>query len=155
MGYHMSKKGSKRARRLLYLVAMNIVNHDQSMKELYERLLKGGRKKKDALCIIMHKLVKIIYAMLKHKRKYQSGLNIAHSVEHGHVHTHAQTEKNRAKRDKIRRFQDHDKIAPISRRQLKKRQKQNAGGDGDAENVDSKKGNMNSGKKKNPSGSRK
>jgi hypothetical protein len=106
MGYHLSKQRRKRPRLLLYLVAMNIVQRNQSMNKLYDRLLKSGRKRKDAPCIIMHKLVRIIYALLKKKTKYQADLNIVGNVEQ----TNMETGKNSVKNGEIRRFQDFQKL---------------------------------------------
>lgn len=143
MGYHMSKQGRKRPRRLLYMVAMNAVQRDPMLKGLYEGYVKAGREKTDALCIIMHKLVRIIYAMLTHKRRYDPLINKAHRDRY------YQNEKkiNSQKVPKSRRFQDHDRLAPISRRQSKKRQKQ-MGGQEDAKDA-ANKNNMHPGKRKN------
>lgn len=136
IGYHMSKQGRRRPRRLLYLAAMSAVQCDPLMKELYERHVEAGREKKDALCIIMHKLVRIIYAMLKHKRKYDPLINKSHRVQY------YQNEKNTNSKKEVeaRRFQDYDQLAPISRRHTKKRQKQMR--EGEAEVNATKKGNI-------------
>lgn len=144
MGYHMSKQGRKRPRRLLYMSAMSAVQCDPLMKELYERHVEAGREKKDALCIIMHKLVRIIYAMLKHKRKYDPLINKAHRVKN------YQNEKNTNSKKvvKARRFQAYDKLAPISRRHTKKRQKQIGEGEA-AVDATKKRNTMDSGKSKN------
>ncbi len=135
-GYHMSKQGRRRPRRLLFMVAMNAVQHDPMIKELYEGHVKAGRERIDALCIIMHKLARIIYAMLKHKRKYDPAINKAHRDRYYQNQKKDNSQKV-SKSLKSRRFQDHDKLAPISRRQAKKRQKQMEG-QKDAENAANK-----------------
>jgi transposase len=122
-GYYMSKQGRKRARRLLYLAAMCAIGKDEMMKSLYTDLTEKGRAGKDAICILMHKYTRIIYAMLKNNATYDPRIDKAQREKY------AQIQKNRAtkKIQKVssdRRFQTHDVLAPISRRQDKKRQKQ-------------------------------
>ncbi len=120
--YHLSKQGRSRMRRLLYLAALSAVQHDLMFKELYEDYLKAGRAKKDALCIIMHKLLRIIYSMLKSMKKYDPMINKNHRE---HYHKIQEQKKTADKKvAQARRLQEHDNMAPISRRQAKKRKEQ-------------------------------
>jgi len=121
-GFHMSKKGSGRMRRILYMAVMSAIQWDPMFKELYENYLEKGRAKKDALCILMHKLLRIIYGMLKSKKKYDPMINKNHRDQYL-----KKQEQNKTACKKViqaRRLQEHDKLAPISRRQAKKRKAQ-------------------------------
>lgn len=118
-GFHMSKKGSSRMRRILYLAVMSAIQWDAMFKELYENYLEKGRAKKDALCILMHKLLRIIYGMLKSRKKYDPMINKNHRDQY--LKKQEQNKTACKKVTQARRLQEHDKLAPISRRQAKKR----------------------------------
>lgn len=121
-GFFLSKKGRRRPRRLLYMSAMNAVQNDLMLKEFYDDLLKKGREGRDALCIVMHKMLRIIYGMLKSKRKYDPMIN---KRDKDRNLKNQDQEKNDIKEMRqARRMQEPDKMAPISRRQTKKRKKQ-------------------------------
>ncbi|MCK4764228.1 MAG: IS110 family transposase [Candidatus Aminicenantes bacterium] len=113
-GYHMSKKGSKQARRLLFNVAMSAIAHNDMIKELYQNYLARGKPKMSAIGIIMHKILRIIYGMLKNKKEYDPKIDEANRKKFG-------DKSNKTGTDKNRRYQKIDEMAPISKRQTKKR----------------------------------
>ena len=127
--YHMSKQGRRRPRRLLYMSAMNAIQRDPVFKELYEKHTGAGRTGKDALCIVMHKMVRIIYALLTKRCKYDPRINQMHRAKYEENKKGNKTKKE----EPSRRFQTYDKSAPISKRQNKKRQ----GHDKENENITS------------------
>ena len=116
-GYHMSKQGRRRPRRLLYMSAMNAVKRDPVFKELYEKHTGAGRTGRDALCIVMHKMVRIIYSLLTNRCKYDPRINQMHRAKYEENKKGNKTRKV----DSSRRFQMYDDRAPISGRQNKKR----------------------------------
>ena len=61
----LSKMGSKRLRKALYMPALVAVRYNPLMMDLYERLLKKGKAKKVALCAVMRKLLVLSYGVLK------------------------------------------------------------------------------------------
>lgn len=114
-GMHMSKQGSPDLRYILYNVAMSAVVCNPLIKEIYVHHLIKGKRRNSALGACMHKILRIVYGMLKHMEEYNP-------------------EKDRALRershpgkivpnysDKSRRYQLLNNDAPISRRQAKKR----------------------------------
>ena len=138
----MSKKGSKEARVILFNVAMSAIVHNEMIKELYEGYLEKGKCKMSAIGIMMHKIFRIIYGMLKHREKYDPSIDEANRNKTREKEKN--TDKSKQESDKNRRYQPHDQNAPISRRQAQKRNKlqlQKNSSDGDEENVMNKKGN--------------
>jgi transposase len=115
-GYRMSKKGSKEARWILFNVAQNACIHNEMIRALYEGYLAKGKVRMAAIGIIMHKIMRIIYGMLKNNTKYDPKLDEANRREH--IDKRNETV---LKPDKKRRYQTPDENAPISRRQQKKR----------------------------------
>ena len=84
---------------------------------VYPRHLKKGKTKMQALGIIMHKILRIIYGMLKSNTLYDPEIDRANrtkTVERAVTHIIC----------KNRRFQAHDHQAPVSRKQNKKREEQ-------------------------------
>jgi hypothetical protein len=137
----MSKKGSKEARVILFNVAMSAIVHNEMIKELYEGYLEKGKCKMSAIGIMMHKIFRIIYGMLKHREKYDPSIDEANRNKTREKEKN--TDKSKQESDKNRRYQPHDQNAPISRRQAQKRNKlqlQKNSSDSDEENVMNKKG---------------
>ncbi len=117
-GMHMSKKGRKEPRWILFNVAKSAVVHNEMIKQLYEKYQAKGKCKMSALGIIMHKILRILYGMLKHNKKYDPTVDMANRKK-----TIGKKEALTFKPNKNRRYQDYAQKAPISRRQTKKRKK--------------------------------
>jgi hypothetical protein len=73
-----------------------------------------------AIGIIMHKILRIIYGMLKKNQKYDPQVDQANREKSIKKKTE-NGNGNGTKPDKNRRYQERDQNAPISRRQQKKR----------------------------------
>lgn len=120
---HMSKIGRKEPRWLLFLVAQCAVVHNDMIRELYEGYLTRKESKMEVLGIIMHKILRIVYGMLKHKKKYDPAVDIANrkkSVSKKEA-AHSTNATGPTQSPRSRRYQGYDEKAPISRRQTKKR----------------------------------
>jgi hypothetical protein len=114
----MSKQGSKEVRSILFNVARCAIVHNEMIKKRYEHYLAEGKEKMSAIGIIMHKILRIIYGMLKNNQKYDPQIDQANREKS----IKKKTENgNGTKPDKNRRYQERDQNAPISRRQQKKR----------------------------------
>jgi len=115
-GFHMSKKGRTVPRQILYMVAMVAIQSNPLIREIYEKHTEKGMKKKAALGVCMHKIIRIIYGMLKHNQPFDPEIDRANRKKQN-----TQDEK-KVGLDKSRRYQAYDVKAPISRRQAKKRE---------------------------------
>jgi len=118
-GMHMSKQGKKEVRNILYMVAKTAIVHNELIREIYTRHLKKGMNKTAAIGVCMHKILRIVFGMLKHNEKFNPVTDRANSQK--------MLKDNRPVKlfaNKLRRYQKLDLTAPISRRQTKKRKEQ-------------------------------
>jgi hypothetical protein len=113
----MSKKGRATMRATLYMCAMSAVRYDEHMKAIYHRHRGDGMTHKQALGVIMQKLLRVIWGVLTTKTEYNSGIDIKNQKKC--------TKPTAATKDgemvEKRRFQETDIDAPISNKQTKKR----------------------------------
>jgi transposase len=116
----MSKQGSPEVRRILYMVAMVAVVHNPLIKDIYQAAQERGMAKRAALGLVMHKIVRIIYGMLKHHTPFDP--EVDRSCRARQYELALTTPASISQTD--RRFQAHDANAPISRQQHKKRKEQ-------------------------------
>lgn len=117
-GFHMSKQGKKEIRNILFMVAKSAIVYNPYIKEIYARQLKKGKKKMVAIGMLMHKILRIVFGMIKNKEKYNAEKDRANSEKMLDKNTPVPVSK------KLRRYQNLDLTAPISRRQMKKRKEQ-------------------------------
>lgn len=113
-GMHMSKQGQAEVRYILYLVALTAIQHNPAIKELYAKHMAKGINKTAALGICMHKILRMVFGMLKNKETFNP-------EKDKHLRESAVIKKGENKKD--RRYQPISLEAPISQRQLKKRTK--------------------------------
>jgi hypothetical protein len=114
----MSKQGRVEPRHILYMVTLASLKCNPLIKQLYEKHQKSGKHNMAIMGICMHKILRIIYGMLKHNKPFNpliDAVNRQRSALAG--------QKAPAK-DMSRRFQSYDEKAPVSRRQKKKRLEQ-------------------------------
>lgn len=114
-GIKMSKQGRKQPRHILYMITLVALKYNPLIKQIYEKHQKNGKHNMAAMGICMHKILRIIYGMLKHQKPFNPRIDIANR------HRSVQSRKAELKKNASRRFQAYDTKAPISRRQKKKR----------------------------------
>jgi len=113
-GFHMSKKGDAVARQILYMVALSAIRINPLIQELYQKNFSKGMKGKAALGVCMHKIIRIIYGMLKNNTMYDSQIDQKNREK-------SNTTIQIARANRNRRHQNYDNKAPVSGRQHKKR----------------------------------
>jgi transposase len=117
-GVHMSKQGRRSPRATLYMVSLCSIIHNPVIRQVYKASLKKGMAKTAAIGVCMHKILRIVYGMLKNNTRFDPAIDIANQQIDKSV-------ENKKPLDKNRRFQVLDESAPISKRQTKKRMAQN------------------------------
>jgi hypothetical protein len=70
LGYHMSKRGSPYLRRALWLAANSIKKWDPSFAYAYQKKIDSGKNKSQALGFISHKLLNVVFTVLKNNIDY-------------------------------------------------------------------------------------
>jgi len=126
-GNHMSKKGRGEIRAILYMATLSAIRYNPILKQVYARFRAKGMKHHQAAGIVMHKLLRIIYGVLKNETPFNAEtdeLNQQKAKEK--QQTKEQTDKtaDKIKKQKKHRFQETSTDAPISRRAEQKIRKQ-------------------------------
>jgi len=114
-GFRMSKVGRKEPRQILFMVALTAIQSNPLIKSIYEEHVSKGKEKMAAIGICMHKILRIIYGILKHNKKFDPEIDRKNREQ-------KTKEKKAVRQDKNRRYQNFDCKAPISRRQKQKRE---------------------------------
>ena len=113
----MSKKGRTEPRQILFMVAMTAISKNPLISEIYREHVRKGMKKMAAIGLCMHKILRVIYGMLKHNSPFDP------EIDRNNRKNSAQR-KTARKENKARRYQGYDPNAPISRRNKIKRMEQ-------------------------------
>lgn len=112
--FRMSKKGRKEPRQILFMVALTGINTNPLIRTVYENHVEKGMEKMAALGLCMHKILRIIYGMLKNNQPFDPEIDLKNRER-------TSNRKKIHRKDKNRRYQGYDPKAPISRRQHLKR----------------------------------
>ena len=112
--FRMSKKGRKQPRQILFMVAMTAINTNPLIRSIYLQRVEKGMEKMAAIGLCMHKILRIIYGMLKNNQPFDPEIDLRNRER-------TSRRKKTIRMDKTRRYQDYDPKAPISRRQHLKR----------------------------------
>lgn len=121
--FRMSKRGHPEPRKLLYMAALSAMKANPLIKEIYNNKVAQGMAKRAAIGVCMHKLIRIVFGMLKNNTPFNAEIDLSNRHK-----DEKQTEPKR--KDKNRRLQSYDSDAPISRRQNTKRMEQRLSQDG-------------------------
>ena len=111
----MSKQGSSTMRSVLFIIANNLKLHSEYFKSIYAKHRAKGKKHKVVMGILMHKVLRVLWGMLKSDTKFDEKIdekNIEKNIQEKQV---SQISK------KARRLQEISLDAPISRSNTKKR----------------------------------
>ena len=128
-GSRMSKKGRPEIRAALYMSCLSAIRSDEKLKQQYARFRAKGMNHYQAMGVVMHKMLRVIYGVLKSQIAYDPQIDLQNietaSKKREEVQLNNQKEKLKSKR-KAERFSEDDTDAPISRIAAKKRKKQEA-----------------------------
>lgn len=96
------------------MVTLTALQSNPLIKSIYAQRLEKGMEKMSAIGYCMHKILRIIYGMLKSNTAFDP------EIDHKNREKEANKTKSVAK-DASRRYQGYDSKAPISGRQSKRR----------------------------------
>ncbi len=114
-GFKMSKQGRKEPRKILYMITLSAIQCNPLIREIYQKHQKQGKNNMAVMGICMHKILRILYGMLKHNQPFNPQIDITNRVRSVRIKSDISVD------NQSRRFQDYDQKAPVSRRQRKKR----------------------------------
>ncbi len=114
----MSKQGRKEARHILFMVSLAAIRHNPLISRIYKERQEKGMERMAAIGYCMHKILRIIYGMLKNNTVFDPAIDEKNRENH--------MERQGVSKDKSRRVQDYDAKAPVSRRQSLKRKERNS-----------------------------
>lgn len=117
-GSHMSKKGRSEIRAVLYMAALSGIRYNPVLKQIYARCRSNGMKHYQAMGVVMHKLLRIIYGVLKNKTAFDPNVDKQNQLKA------EEKQKEKKLEDKKYRYQTGPMDAPISRQTAQKRKKQ-------------------------------
>lgn len=126
-GNHMSKKGRGRMRSTLYMVALSAVRYNPMFTQLYARFRAKGMTHKQAAGVVMNKMLRVIYGVLKSGRAFNAEIDKEHqqqAAQKQEIKKKQNKEHKKASKEKTERYQSYLNTAPISGRNFKKRKKQ-------------------------------
>jgi transposase len=124
-GNHMSKKGRKSLRSVLYMCSLSASNCDPEISKLYQRYRSAGKCHDFDLGVIMHKLLRIIYGVLKSGKPYDITIDLMNRDRSLEKQQCVEEQKRRSiinNRAKKRRYlkTENPLSAPISGRKARK-----------------------------------
>ena len=113
----MSKRGRPAMRAILYMCAQSAVLHDVHLKEIYARHRAKGKAHRQAIGVVMHKILRIVWGVLHSAKPYDCAIDKQNQIKNEKPiedQTYKEVERKR-------RLQTFDQDAPISRMAHKKR----------------------------------
>ena len=126
-GNHMSKKGRGNIRAALYMTSLSAVRYNPLFKDVYARFRAKGMSHKQAAGVVMHKMLRVIYGVLKSGKAFDVEVEQKHRERAAEKQQENKEHSHEQKKDleqKQLRFQNYVRSAPISGRNLKTRKKQ-------------------------------
>lgn len=124
----MSKQGRTSVRATLYMCSLSAIRCNEDFKALYHSFRSKGMNHYQAIGVVMHKLLRIVYGILRHQTPYDPAIdqkNRKTAEKNRKENEQKNNQANRKKQSQRQRFMKQDTQAtdqsPISRRAYKKR----------------------------------
>ena len=118
----MSKQGNGLVRREVYLLAFRTLSNEPYLKSIYAKFRKKGMVHDEASGVLMHKLIRVMYGMLKSGTNFDPGVDQLNQID-PRSKEEVQEAEPIIREDPKRRFQSVSQDAPLSNRQRRKRKK--------------------------------
>ncbi len=122
----MCKDGSSNARAIIYMMSENVILYEPYFQNVYRRHRLNGKTHRSAVGVVMSKLTRVLYGMLKNKNKFDSNMDLMNQLKKEKNPTAKQSKKMQEKSKTERRHQriENEANAPTSQRQRKKRKQE-------------------------------
>ena len=122
----MCKDGSSNARCIIYMMAENVVLYEPYFRNYYQRHRLQGKSHRSAIGVVMSKLTRVLFGLLKNKQKFDLNIDQLNQLKKTKSASTKQAKKETEKRKGERRHQliNQQVNAPISERQKRKRKQE-------------------------------
>lgn len=125
-GKHMSKKGRGEIRSVLYMACLTGIRHNFILKNMYKRFRAKGMNHYQSMGVVMHKLLRIIFGVLKNETAFDAAIDLENvlkaEAKQMLLNEKSAELKNEIKISKLR-YQTGSEDAPISRRKYQANKK--------------------------------
>lgn len=125
-GEHMSKKGRGEIRSILYMACLSGIRYNPILKNMYKRFRGKGMNHYQSMGVIMHKLLRIIFGVLKNETAFDAAIDLENvlkaEAKQKQTKELAAELKKENKISKLR-YQTDSEDAPISRRKYQANKK--------------------------------
>jgi len=125
----MSKQGRPDVRKALYMSGLSVIRHDESFKALYHRYRNKGHNHYQAIGVVMHKLLRVVYGILAHRTSYDPEVDKANQRRAKQKKRAKEDDQNRIisqQKKRLNRYQKETVDAPRSRRSVQKLREEQA-----------------------------
>lgn len=124
-GNHMSKKGRSEIRAVLFMSALTAIRHSELFKGIYANARAKGKSHFNAMGIVMHKLLRIIFGILKHGKEFSAEIDAINKEQAAKKLEQKKDELKKLKKDSVTKLERHNDAAisdyPVSKRYAKKK----------------------------------
>ena len=123
----MSKQGRPDVRKALYMSGLSAIRHDEGFRKLYHRYRLKGYNHFQAIGVVMHKLLRVVYGILVHQTPYDPEVDKANQRRAKQKQRAKQEDQNKIvsqHKKRLNRYQKETVNAPRSRRSVQKLKKE-------------------------------
>jgi len=125
-GKHMSKKGRGEIRAILYMACLSGIRYNPLLKNMYKRFRTTGMNHYQAMGVVMHKLLRIIYGILKNETAFDAAIDQENVLKAQEKQKQSEQLASELKKESLNskfRYQTPSEDAPISRRKYQQNKK--------------------------------
>lgn len=123
-GNHMSKKGRSEIRAVLFMSSLTAVRYNELFKSIYSRARAKGKNHFNAMGVVMHKLLRIVYGVLKNKLPFNTATDQGNQEKAKAKQSEKETASKQVKKEQTVRLERYNEVetanTPISKRHAKK-----------------------------------
>jgi transposase len=127
-GNHMSKKGRSEIRAVLYMSGMTAIRYSDLFKRVYSNARAKGKNHFHAMGIVMHKLLRVIFGVLKHKLPFDAAKDANNQDKAKEKQKEKEAGVRHSKKEQSTRLERYNQVdvtaSPVSKRHASKRKKE-------------------------------
>lgn len=124
-GNHMSKKGRSEIRAVLYMCSLSAIRHDELFKKIYATCRAQGKNHFSAMGVVMNKMLRIIFGILKTKTRYNREVDSKNQENAKTTQQQKEAKELEVKKEKETKLDRHNhkevEGMPVSNRYAKKK----------------------------------